>query len=242
MNAVRACGWSGIVSHFRGCSGELNHRPRAYHSGDSTDRLGPAPPAPGAPEADDLRRRRLARRQCAAQVAGRARFLAEQHRRCRSLGLRPLDLAVCGHHLGPWLQSASIRSISWNTLKATAAESCAASPASSTSSACAAPATCTVRRRRDAPLHRLRATPTTTGCGRRQSRWLRGIRVPTLVLNARNDPFLPAHALPHDNEVSGKVTLHQPHEGGHVGFVSGSLPGRLDWLPRRLLHFFEHRN
>jgi len=71
---------------------------------------------------------------------------------------------------------------------------------------------------------------------------LRGIRVPTLVLNARNDPFLPAHALPHDNEVSAKVTLQQPHEGGHVGFVAGSLPGRLDWLPQRLLHFFEHRN
>ena len=37
MNALRARGWSGIVSHFRGCSGELNHRPRAYHSGDSDE-------------------------------------------------------------------------------------------------------------------------------------------------------------------------------------------------------------
>src|ERR1700693_5252372 len=27
-------GWRGVVPHFRGCSGELNRLPRAYHSGD----------------------------------------------------------------------------------------------------------------------------------------------------------------------------------------------------------------
>ena len=31
-----------------------------------------------------------------------------------------------------------------------------------------------------------------------------------------------------------------PH-GGHVGFVHGALPGRIDWLPQRLLaHFACH--
>ena len=67
---------------------------------------------------------------------------------------------------------------------------------------------------------------------------LRGIRLPTLLLNAQNDPFFPPHALPHANELSAKVRAEYPHEGGHVGFVTGSLPGRLDWLPQRLLHFF----
>jgi hypothetical protein len=69
--------------------------------------------------------------------------------------------------------------------------------------------------------------------------WLRGIRLPTLVLNARNDPFLPAHALPVVGQVSPFVTLEQPQEGGHVGFVTGSLPGNIDWLPQRLVHFFK---
>ena len=67
---------------------------------------------------------------------------------------------------------------------------------------------------------------------------LTAIMRPTLVLNARNDPFLPAAALPGQADVSAAVTLEQPAAGGHVGFVSGRFPGRLDWLPQRLLSFF----
>ncbi len=33
-SAARARGWAMALPHFRGCSGELNHGPRAYHSGD----------------------------------------------------------------------------------------------------------------------------------------------------------------------------------------------------------------
>jgi predicted alpha/beta-fold hydrolase len=35
------------------------------------------------------------------------------------------------------------------------------------------------------------------------------------------------------------VVLDYPAEGGHVGFAVGGLPGKLDWLPQRLLHFME---
>jgi predicted alpha/beta-fold hydrolase len=66
------------------------------------------------------------------------------------------------------------------------------------------------------------------------------IAVSTLVLNARNDPFLPAEALPTLAEVSSAVALEQPAEGGHVGFVSGAFPGTLAWLPSRLLDHFRH--
>jgi predicted alpha/beta-fold hydrolase len=71
--------------------------------------------------------------------------------------------------------------------------------------------------------------------------WLASIAVPTLVLNARNDPFVPAASLPRIDEVSGDVTLEQPADGGHVGFLTGRAPGRLDWLPRRLIAFFADR-
>jgi predicted alpha/beta-fold hydrolase len=69
--------------------------------------------------------------------------------------------------------------------------------------------------------------------------WLAHIRVPTLMVNARNDPFLPAANLPRADEVSPQVTLEFPEAGGHVGFVDGPFPGRYDWLPRRIASFFD---
>jgi predicted alpha/beta-fold hydrolase len=68
--------------------------------------------------------------------------------------------------------------------------------------------------------------------------FLKGIEVPTLLLNARNDPFLPHFALPNHGEVSNSIELDYPSAGGHVGFVSGSFPGSREWLPRRALEFF----
>ena len=58
------------------------------------------------------------------------------------------------------------------------------------------------------------------------------MRVPALVLNARNDPFVPADSLPRVDEVSRHVTLWQPAHGGHVGFGAGRWPpGDVHWLP-----------
>ena len=37
MAALRERGMRGVVVHFRGCSGELNRLPRAYHSGDAQE-------------------------------------------------------------------------------------------------------------------------------------------------------------------------------------------------------------
>jgi predicted alpha/beta-fold hydrolase len=68
--------------------------------------------------------------------------------------------------------------------------------------------------------------------------WLKKITVPTLLINAQNDPFLPRDALPNSTEISNSVILDFPATGGHVGFVSGRFPGNLDWLPRRVLKFF----
>jgi predicted alpha/beta-fold hydrolase len=67
--------------------------------------------------------------------------------------------------------------------------------------------------------------------------WLKHIAVPTLVLNARDDPFMPAEALPSAEHVSAAVTLEQPEHGGHAAFVQGPFPGRIDWMPQRVLDF-----
>ena len=65
------------------------------------------------------------------------------------------------------------------------------------------------------------------------------IRIPALVLNARNDPFLPASALPRPGEVGPCVTLWQPAHGGHVGFPAGRWPGHVHTLPDRVMGWLD---
>jgi hypothetical protein len=66
--------------------------------------------------------------------------------------------------------------------------------------------------------------------------FLKQIRIPVLLLQARDDPFLPATALPGAQELSDSVTLELPAHGGHVGFISGPCPGQaVYWLEQRIL-------
>jgi uncharacterized protein len=72
-------------------------------------------------------------------------------------------------------------------------------------------------------------------------RWLHRIRVPTLLLSAADDPFLPpevlgeARAAAHENEFLHCEFVAQ---GGHVGFIAGNLPWRpLYWAEWRVSEF-----
>ena len=67
---------------------------------------------------------------------------------------------------------------------------------------------------------------------------LAGITTPTLIVHSIDDPFLYPENVPRPDQVGPGVRLAVQAHGGHVGFVRGGLPGHLDWLPRRLLHFF----
>ena len=65
---------------------------------------------------------------------------------------------------------------------------------------------------------------------------LPAIDVPTLILNARNDPFLPESALP------ARPTYRRPSSStsprpAHAGFMTGPFPGRLDWLSARVFGY-----
>ena len=67
---------------------------------------------------------------------------------------------------------------------------------------------------------------------------LRHVAVPTLILNARNDPLVPEHLIPHQRDVSKKVTLEITDGGGHIGFVGGRWPWTPHfWLETRIPEF-----
>src|SRR5699024_2225175 len=56
------------------------------------------------------------------------------------------------------------------------------------------------------------------------------ITTATLIINARNDPLVPAWSLPKREHCSSQITLVQPQQGGHAGFVTGEFPGHRQWL------------
>jgi predicted alpha/beta-fold hydrolase len=240
MQSVGARGWHGVVMHFRGCSGEPNRLARAYHSGDTAEMQWM------------LARLRAAWRGplCAVAVSLGAnvllKWLGETGPQARALLAAacaisaPMDLVATGTVLDRGFN----RIYGWNflrTLRRKSLEKLRTYPHVGTAAAIRAART--LRAFDDHVTSRLHGFRDARDYWTRSSSkpWLRHIALPTLVLNARDDPFLPAWALPRPDEVSSAVTLDFPDHGGHVGFVSGRFPGSLDWLPRRVLGFLARR-
>ena len=68
--------------------------------------------------------------------------------------------------------------------------------------------------------------------------YLSRINIPTLILQAEDDPFLTPEAIPDKEELSPSIQFELSARGGHVGFVAGTVPGRADyWLEQRILDF-----
>jgi predicted alpha/beta-fold hydrolase len=66
------------------------------------------------------------------------------------------------------------------------------------------------------------------------------IRVPALLVNAQNDPFLPAECQPHDEAgASEHFFFEHPASGGHVGFVQRGAGGEY-WSETRAAEFLEN--
>ncbi|MDP1773999.1 MAG: hydrolase [Methylobacter sp.] len=68
--------------------------------------------------------------------------------------------------------------------------------------------------------------------------YLKSIAVPTLLIQAIDDPFMTQEVLPGQDELSPHVQLEFTRHGGHVGFVSGSIPFKPKyWLEQRITEF-----
>lgn len=93
-----------------------------------------------------------------------------------------------------------------------------------------------------APIHNFRnANDYYKQCSSRQ--FLSRIKVPTLILHAKDDPFTPKPSIPSPAEMSEMISYVLTEQGGHLGFVSGIAPwSPKSWMDEVILHFFEgHR-
>ena len=223
------------MPHFRGCSGELNKAPRAYHSGDHQ-------------EIDwILKKLRLKHKKEGGQTLVAAGVSLGGNALMRWAGenghtalhtadaiasiCSPLDLTQSGKAIGQGLNRQIYTRMFLRSMKPRAMAKWAQYPGLFDAKKLLAA--------RDlyefddvftAPLHGFKNTDDYWTKASAKP-FMKNIQMPALALNAQNDPFVPAHSLPQQQDVSTAVTLWHPRHGGHVGFAQGAWPGHVRGLP-----------
>ena len=231
-------GWRSAVLHFRSCSGEANRLARLYHSGETTDLewvIG------------HLRDRERATRiglvgvslggNVALKWLGERGGDAPPEVAAAVAISTPFDLAACAAVLDRGFNRAVYTGGFLRTMKAKIRvkrhlyDGEVDLPA--------------VLRARTFQEHDRFFTAPINGFADERDYWTRassgpyldGIRRPTLLINAVNDPFMPAENLPRAAvERSPWLEAEFVAQGGHVGFLDGPLGGS-SWAERRALAF-----
>ena len=232
-------GWHLAVPHFRGCSGEPNRLLRAYHSGDSDEvdwilrRLQQGASGGLLAMGVSLGGNALAR------WAGVQQQAAAELVKGAAVVCAPLDLVAGGVNLGRGLNRWIYTPMFMRTLVPKALAKWQQSPGVFDR----------LRLQRARTLHDFDDvfTGPVHGIRNADDYWIRAsakpllkqVAVPLLLLNARNDPFVPEHSLPTPSEVSASVQLWQPPHGGHVGFASGAWPAHVQAMPLAVTEWLE---
>ncbi len=235
MAATVAKGWRGVVIHFRGCSGEPNRLPRVYYAGDTPEiqlllsRVrGNAPTAPIYAAGVSLGANAL------------LKWLGESGEAAKAIISKafavsaPMDLAASATALDKGLNRMLYTPRFVDSMRPKALAMNERFPGLLDAEKIKVAKTIhDIDNAVTAVLYG--ATDADDYYAKNASKpWLQQIQLPTLILNAKNDPFIPQESLPVATEVSEFVVLEYPETGGHVGFS-----GRDNWLPNRILEFFQ---
>lgn len=232
MHHVAQCGWHGVVAHFRGCGGIRNTSHIYYHSGDSR-------------EIGHMLQILQARYPCmmAAGVSlggnALAKYLGETGQQAlphaAAVISAPLDLTEANRALERPLSQALYAPYFLRSLLPKAADTAEYFPQVNHAAVQRAKSLKDFDEAFTAPAHGFADAAEYYRLSSAKP-LLRHIAKPTLILNAKNDPFMPEHALPQTADVSEHVVLLQPEYGGHVGFPATR---HIDWLPATVLQFFQ---
>lgn len=234
--AVQRAGWDALAWNFRGCSGELNRLARFYHSGETTD-LGAliAHAAATYPEIALI----------GFSLGGNVtlKYLGEAPPHPAIVGgigiSVPVDLTASARKLDRERSNRIYLQRFLKTLIAKVEAKATRFPeALNTEGARRIRSFQEFDDRYTAPLHGFRnaAHYWEESSARR---YLDGISTPTLLLNAKNDPFLAPECFPFpEAERSAHFTLEAPDSGGHVGFQD-LKHGLQPWSERRAVEFLQ---
>lgn len=238
INAALAKGWHGAVIHFRGCSGEPNRLPRSYYAGDSA-------------EINTM----LARVRAiypdnpifavGYSLGGNAllKWLGEFSDKTalnisKAVAVSaPIDLQASATALDNGLNRILYTPLFLDSMRPKALAMSKRFPGLLNEK----------RINNAKTIHDIDNAVTSVLYGAKNAAdyyrqnaskpHLKNITLPTLIINARNDPFMPAAYLPTKSDVSSAVTLGYEDEGGHVGFYTIGTGNQHGWLPNRIIEF-----
>jgi len=236
LRAITQQGWRGVFMHFRGCSGEHNRLPRSYHSGDTAD---------VATVINMLHQRDTKIRLAAIgfSLGGNVllKWLGETGQNNPLTAAAAISVPFELQKTIRRVQQGFSRLYQWHLLKSLRTR------LGEKFSVQIAPIDLppfenlqTIEEfdnQFTAPLHGFaNADEYYRESSSRQ--YLRNITVPTLLINAKDDPFMTEDILPRSEELSEQVQLEVTSAGGHVGFVSGKFPWQPHyWLEERVPDF-----
>ena len=236
--ALRKENWRGVFMHFRGCSGEPNRLPRSYHSGETRDI---------ASVVNYLYQRepnvKLA--SIGYSLGGNIllKWMGETGKYNPLIAAIAISVPYDLHQAAARVQMGFSRFYQWYFLK------CLRDRLMHKFQYVPSPidpaALKEARTLRDfdkaytAPLHGFSSVEEYYDIASSR-RYLKNITVPTLLVHAKDDPFMTEQVIPDANDLSPFVHLDLSERGGHVGFVSGRYPWRPEyWLEKRVPAFLQ---
>ena len=238
MHAFNQCGWRAVLMHFRGASHEPNRLPRAYHSGDTGD-IGSLLCA--------LAKREPKTKKAVVGVSMGGNVLLKWLGEQGSQSLVQAAVAVSvpfeirsvadrmNQGFSRVYQARLLRSL--RSVFARKLQQHQEQLPFSLSDLEALDCFWTFDDRVTAPLH---GYPNVHAYYREASsrQYLPDILTPTLIIHALDDPFMTTDILPKPEELTKDITFELSRKGGHVGFISGNIPGvPVYWLDQRIPEF-----
>ena len=239
MHAFSQRGWLSVMMHFRGCSGRPNKLARAYHSGETED----------ARFVLEYLRKHFPNQPIVAvgvSLGGNmlvnylAKYSDDPIVHAATVVSAPLDLAACSSRIERGLSKVYrnylLSSLKKNALKKHKQLNQAIGVSVNTIHALK-----TLRGFDDlitAPLHDFKnAHDYYQQCSGMNV--LNGVTVPLQLIHAKDDPFMTDQVIP-------KFTLNKNihyrlfNQGGHVGFLAGSITKPKFWLEETLPNYYQN--
>lgn len=238
LAAIQDQGWRGVAMHFRGCSGEQNRLPRTYHSGDTADLNEVVHTL--------LKRESVPMAAIGFSLGGNVllKWLGESKQD------NPLTTAVAVsvpfelHKAVKRMSQGFSRVYQWHLL--TCLRQKIKNKFAMQPSPIALPNLNSLHSIEEfddkvtAPMHGFQGVRDYYAYASSRQ-YLRDIHIPTLLIHAKDDPFMTEDLIPMEHELSPSVKLELTEKGGHVGFVSGATPWNVHyWLEERIPFYLRH--